>query len=52
VALYTAQPSLDTSHATYADEAVKLDDPGQYMIVDTIVGIAARYVYILLFISI
>ncbi|KAJ3558989.1 hypothetical protein NP233_g11373 [Leucocoprinus birnbaumii] len=40
VALYTTEPTPDASHATYADEAVKLDDVAQYMNVAAIVRIA------------
>ncbi|KAF5350973.1 hypothetical protein D9756_008255 [Leucocoprinus leucothites] len=40
VALYTTEPALDASHATYADEAVKLSDVAQYMDVAAIVEIA------------
>jgi len=43
VALYTTEPSLDISHATYADEAVKLDDVSQYMNVSVIVDLALKY---------
>lgn len=44
VALYTTEPSLDISHATYADEAIKLDDVSQYMDVAVMVKIALTYV--------
>ena len=44
MALYTTEPSLDISHATYADEAAKLDDVSQYVNVSIIVDLALRYV--------
>lgn len=40
VAIYTAQ---DTSHATFADEAVKLDDVSWFMNPERIVDIAMKY---------
>ncbi|KXN80936.1 Pyruvate carboxylase [Leucoagaricus sp. SymC.cos] len=42
VALYTTEPGLDASHATYADEVVKLDDSARYMNVATILEIAVH----------
>ena len=43
VALYTTEPSHDISHATYADEAAKLDDVSQYVNVSVIVDLALKY---------
>lgn len=47
-AIYTTEPSLDASHATYADEATELNNVSDYMNVDVIVQIAARYVRLIL----
>ncbi len=44
VALYTTEPNLDVSHATYADEVVELYDVRDYVSVDAIVEIATRCV--------
>ena len=46
VALYTTEPSLDINHATYADEAVKLEHVSQYMNVSVILGLALMYVWL------